>query len=45
MLIKIVQSKGAKDRFVPVSGTLLDLLRNYWKEYKPDEYLFNGQHN
>lgn len=43
MLIKIVQSKGAKDRYVPLSEKLLGLLRLYWKEYKPDRYLFKGQ--
>lgn len=32
MLIKVVKSKGAKDRYVPVSEKLLQLLRVYWIE-------------
>jgi site-specific recombinase XerD len=28
---------------VPLSPIVLQLLRQYWKEYKPVEYLFNGQ--
>jgi site-specific recombinase XerD len=43
MLIKIVQSKGAKDRYVQLSPKMLELLRNYYKEYKPQNYLFQGQ--
>lgn len=42
-LIKIVQGKGAKDRFIPISENLLNLLREYYIKYKPKEYLFNGQ--
>jgi site-specific recombinase XerD len=43
MLINIRQAKGKKDRIVPLSITILDLLRLYFKKYKPNEYLFNGQ--
>jgi len=43
MLIHIKNAKGKKDRIVPLSLTVLDLLREYWKSYKPNEYLFNGQ--
>ncbi len=43
MLIKINQGKGKKDRFVPLSQGMLELLRKYFLEYKPKEYLFNGQ--
>jgi site-specific recombinase XerD len=42
-LLKIVQGKGAKDRFIPISENLLNLLREYFIYYKPKEYLFNGQ--
>lgn len=45
MLIHIRNTKGNKDRIVPLSPTVLDLLRTYWKVYKPQEYLFNGQCN
>jgi len=43
MLIKIVQEKGKKDRYVMLSEKLLIILREYYKEYKPKEYLFEGQ--
>ena len=43
MSIHIKNAKGKKDRIVPLSKTVLDLLRAYFKEYKPKEYLFNGQ--
>lgn len=43
MLIHIKNAKGKKDRIVPLSQAVLELLRNYFKEYKPKEYLFNGQ--
>ena len=43
MLIKIVQSKGKKDRYVQLSPKLLELLREYYKEYKPSNHLFQGQ--
>lgn len=43
MLIHIKNGKGRKDRLVPLSNTVLALLRLYFKEYRPKEYLFNGQ--
>lgn len=43
MLIHIKNAKGRKDRIVPLSQTVLELLRDYFKEYKPKIYLFNGQ--
>lgn len=43
MIIFIRNSKGNKDRIVPLSQKVLDLLRIYFKEYKPEKYLFNGQ--
>jgi site-specific recombinase XerD len=43
MLIHIENGKGKKDRFVPLSENILNLLRLYFKQYKPKEYLFNGQ--
>lgn len=45
MLIHIKNAKGRKDRVVPLSKYVLDLLRDYWKEYKPNVYLFNGQNS
>lgn len=43
MLIQIKNAKGRKDRVVPLSEFVLNLLREYWKEYRPKEFLFNGQ--
>ena len=42
MRIKIVQGKGAKDRFTLLSQSVLLELRAYYIIYKPKEYLFNG---
>ena len=43
-LLFIRQSKGKKDRLVPLSMKLLDLLRTYYKIYKPKQWLFEGEH-
>jgi len=43
MKIHIKQSKGKKDRYVMLSGNVLKLLREYYKSYKPKEYVFEGQ--
>jgi len=45
MIIHIKNAKGRKDRIVPLSQNVLDTLRLYFKEYKPQIYLFNGQTN
>jgi site-specific recombinase XerD len=45
MVIYIKNAKGRKDRIVPLSQTVLELLRNYFIQYKPKEYLFNGQNS
>ena len=41
-VIHIIQSKGRKDRLVPLDNNCLNFLREYFKEYRPVEYLFNG---
>jgi len=43
MTVKIVNAKGRNDRIVMLSEKLLSLLREYFKEYKPKAYLFEGQ--
>jgi site-specific recombinase XerD len=43
MIIHIKNAKGKKDRIVPLSQTVLEMLRNYYKKYKPTTYLFSGQ--
>ena len=42
-LLRITQGKGAKDRLVPLSPTLLEELRAYWKLYRPADWLFAGR--
>jgi site-specific recombinase XerD len=43
MVIHVRQSKGMKDRQTPMSENLLKLLETYYRQYKPKEYMFNGQ--
>ena len=45
MIIHIKNAKGRKDRVVPLSEKILELLREYYKAYKPKEFLFNGQYS
>ena len=42
-LVIIRQSKGKKDRIVPLSEKILPILRQYYKLYKPETWLFEGQ--
>jgi len=42
MVLNIRGSKGKKDRISLLSENVLLKLRNYYKEYKPKEYLFEG---
>ena len=41
--LKVVQGKGKKDRYVPLSEHLIRGLKMYIECEKPQEYLFNGQ--
>lgn len=43
MTVRISQGKGGKDRYSILSQTTLEQLRQYWKEYRPAEWLFEGQ--
>jgi len=42
MQLSIKGGKGKKDRYTLLSEKLLPLLREYYKAYKPQEYLFEG---
>lgn len=42
MLILVENGKGKKDRYVKLTDNILELLRLYFKSYKPKTYLFNG---
>ena len=43
MVINIRKSKGNKDRQVQLTNQILELIRVYYKQYKPSNYLINGQ--
>lgn len=43
MIINIIKGKGNKDRQVMLSEKIIPLLEKYWKEYKSNTYVFNGQ--
>jgi integrase/recombinase XerD len=42
-IVIIRQSKGKKDRIVPLSEKILVMLRSYYKAYLPQTWLFEGQ--
>jgi len=44
MVIRVRQGKGKKDRYGRLSAGLLELLREYWREYRPESFLFPGAH-
>lgn len=43
-LLRIRQSKGFKDRIVPISDRTIEMVDSYIKRYKPERYLFEGQY-
>lgn len=42
-IVLIKNAKGRKDRIVPLSLKILDMLRGYYQLYKPKTFLFEGQ--
>lgn len=42
-LLIIKQAKGRKDRVAPISEKLITLLRDYYKKYHPQTWMFEGQ--
>lgn len=42
-IVLLKNAKGNKDRMVPLSMKILEMLRAYYKIYKPTVYLFEGQ--
>ncbi|WP_417873303.1 site-specific tyrosine recombinase/integron integrase [Xanthomarina gelatinilytica] len=45
MLIHVVDAKGNKDRYTLLSKNTLEDLRKYYKQFKPQEFLFEGMKN
>jgi len=43
MVIRVQQGKGAKDRYTLLARRTLEVLRDYWRAYRPEEWLFPGQ--
>jgi integrase/recombinase XerD len=43
MRIRVRAGKGGKERYVMLSVTLLDALRTYFKQYRPEKLLFYGK--
>ncbi|AXT53993.1 recombinase [Aquimarina sp. BL5] len=42
MVIRVVHAKGNKDRYTLLSTNVLKDLRNYFKQYQPKHFLFEG---
>ena len=43
MMIHVECGKGGRSRDIPLSPTLLETLREYWRLKKPQDYLFPGR--
>ena len=43
MVICVRQGKGRKDRYTVLSGQLLGILRDYWRQTRPSHWLFPGR--
>ena len=42
-ILRVEKGKGNKDRDVDLSAATLDLLRRYWSEYRPTDWLFPNE--
>jgi integrase len=42
MCIRVEQGKGGKDRYVPLSDDVLQLLRTWWRAHHPGPWLFGA---
>ena len=45
MVIQVLNSKGGKDRYVPIPNRVLCLLREYWIGKRPRSWLFPSNNN
>jgi integrase/recombinase XerD len=41
-LLKVCQSKGGRDHLVIIAPSLLLFMRQYWRQYRPVEWLFGS---
>jgi integrase/recombinase XerD len=42
-LLLILNAKGKKDRVIPISDKVIEMLREYFKTYRPITWLFGGK--
>ena len=42
MMIRVSEGKGLKDRYTLLGERNLEMLRTYWKAYRPSDWLFAG---
>ena len=42
-LLMIMNAKGKKDRVIPISDKVIEMLREYYLAYRPKTWLFEGQ--
>ena len=45
MCIRVMQGKGGKDRYAPLSTDALEVLRAWWRLARPQEWLFFAQND
>ena len=43
MQVFVERAKGKKDRYVNLPESILEQLRDYFRQYRPQKYLFEGQ--
>lgn len=44
-VLKVINGKGNKDRYVMLTPSVLDMLRRYWQVYRPSSWLFYSSHS
>jgi integrase len=42
MCIRVVQGKGGKDRYVPLAADVLEVLRAWWRQARPRQWMFTA---
>jgi integrase/recombinase XerD len=43
MMLRVEQGKGRKDRYTVLSKCCLELLRDYWRAFHPEKWMFFGR--